>query len=840
VTVAARQITKIATFSSVLLLALVAASCEGCDEGPGHGVGAPCTTVDDCDEGLICLDDVCAELPDGGDGDGDADSDADADACPPARDCAGACCDEGQVCDVDVCVQDCGALARCGAQCCGDGEMCHEDRCVAACDDVTRLCGAALELCCGEEEACLGQACVPLGDACTLTEECDVDELCEPTLGRCVPRDAVEVCEYRPPEGVFSPVLACQWAPPADEFAEWTACEMTPSVANLTDDNGDGATDTLDIPDVVFVSYDRYEADGTVNCCTNQGVIRLVSGACNEDGTMTTIATLGRGAPWIDSSSGIALGNLHPDSDLDELAPEIVATFQNGGTVAFTRTADDGTDWAILWQNDAYITRDHTPGAGAQPQIVDLEHDGAPEVVIGNVVLDGLTGELRWDGRVTVGTTAGVGNNAFLGPNSTVADVDLDGTPEVIAGNTVYDGPTGALEWTYEYTADNSGCQGRATCDGFNAVANFDDDPEGEVVIVRRGDVYVLEHDGVLAHRIPIPWEDCVHDVGGVSTRFNEGGPPTVADFDGDGRPEIGTASADFYTVIDLDCTGDPLPAQCESEGVLWTVPNQDCSSRVTGSSVFDFDGNGSAEVVYADEVTFRVFDGLTGDILMEDASHVSNTRTEMPVVVDVDNDGKSEVVVPEPGNHDHGGIQIWEDAENNWVRTRRIWNQHSYHVTNVTEDGQIPRDEEENWSNGRLNNFRQNVQPAGLFDAPDLVVASVAVEECLGTGEVRIAVTVRNDGALGVPPGVHVRVTATSAGGETVEAGVATTTTRLLPGSSETLRLDWPQPESWGYDPFTVSATVDDDGTGAGDYNECDEANNGRTSDPFPSCLIG
>ena len=85
----------------------------------------------------------------------------------------------------------------------------------------------------------------------------------------------------------------------------------------------------------------------------------------------------------------------------------------------------------------------------------------------------------------------------------------------------------------------------------------------------------------------------------------------------------------------------------------------------------------------------------------------------EMPIVVDVDNDGKSEVVVPEPNtDRSFGGIEIWEDVDNNWVRTRRIWNQHAYHVTNITEDGQVPRNEEPNWLNSRLNNFRQNVQP--------------------------------------------------------------------------------------------------------------------------------
>ena len=77
------------------------------------------------------------------------------------------------------------------------------------------------------------------------------------------------------------------------------------------------------------------------------------------------------------------------------------------------------------------------------------------------------------DGRVTVSGSAGIGNNAPLGPASTVADLNLDGSPEVIAGNTVYDGRTGAEIWTYAYSGSASGCQGSLPCDGFNAVGTL-------------------------------------------------------------------------------------------------------------------------------------------------------------------------------------------------------------------------------------------------------------------------------------------------------------------------------------------------------------------------------
>ena len=174
-----------------------------------------------------------------------------------------------------------------------------------------------------------------LGAECTVTEECELDELCEPGLGRCVPRTAVEVCEFRPPVGEFNPVVACRWLP-TDTRTGSVDVVMTPSVANLTDDNGDGLTDTNDIPDIVLVSFNGLN-DG---CCTPNGTLRVVSGLCNEDGSMRTIATITD--RFIDNSTGIALGNLHPDTMADERAPEIVATRQNAGTIAYRRTAEIG------------------------------------------------------------------------------------------------------------------------------------------------------------------------------------------------------------------------------------------------------------------------------------------------------------------------------------------------------------------------------------------------------------------------------------------------------------------------------------------------------------------
>ena len=112
------------------------------------------------------------------------------------------------------------------------------------------------------------------------------------------------------------------------------------------------------------------------------------------------------------------------------------------------------------------------------------------------------------------------------------------------------------------------------------------------------------------------------------------GGPPTIADYDGDGVPEIGFAAADRYVVYEADGT------------LKWSSPADDYSSNCTGSSVFDFEEDGYAEVVYADESSLWVFSGHDGSFVMRWTGHTSWTANEYPIVVDVDGDDEAEILV--------------------------------------------------------------------------------------------------------------------------------------------------------------------------------------------------
>jgi hypothetical protein len=243
----------------------------------------------------------------------------------------------------------------------------------------------------------------------------------------------------------------------------------------------------------------------------------------------------------------------------------------------------------------------------------------------------------------------------------------------------------------------------------------------------------------------------------------------------------------------------------------------------MTGSSVFDFNGDGTAEVVYGDEIHLHIYDGPTGNVVFE-TCNTTGTLWEYPLVADVNNDGAAELVVASNSYSsltcDGGkttGIRIFADAAGKWVRTRRVWNEHPYHVTNVGEDGNIPTVETPNYLTTGLNDFRQNRQPAGEFSAPDLVVS--IFPRC--SGAYALVARVRNVGEASVPPGVVVGFyDGIPMAGGTLLGHAVTTQTLYALGTED---LTWPL----AAEPAGPIYAVVDDGSPAHNWHECRTDNN-------------
>ena len=707
--------------------------------------------------------------------------------------------------ELDAALPDTGDPADAGDDV-GEPDVAHQCPALQVCNDD----------CCDPDQLCLAGGCVTPGDACENTLDCPEGNFCEPTLERCLP-DLGDACIYQPEGDVFDPVVDVAWQ--ADENTpepNHKQIMMTPSVVDITGDN---------IPEIIFSTF----AGGQY---TSDGILRAVNGRTYEP-----VFDLVDPGVRVSGAASVAVGDIDRDG-----RNEIVAVLSGGsGLIAFD---DHTTAFTEMWRTGGFSMS--WDGA----YLVDLDHDGRIEVVGANRVFDGATGT-----QLCVNAEVGATPR-----NTLVADLDGTGNLEVVAAggafsfnrtsDTTAECPT---FWTYD---DGVG--------GFPAVADFgqfdgetftygdfDGLPEVAIITGRTGDAVKL-HDGLTGQRIwlaPMPTEGHPHYSTTQCSGSTGGGPPTIADFNGDGLPNISTAGSCFYVVFN------------ERGELMWKLPSQDFSSRVTGSSVFDFQGDGKAEVVYGDECFLRVYDGEgnpdgSTDIFFQIAN-TSGTTRELPVIVDVDADYHAEIVVI---SNDYSGVggrcaQYWprfeelggssngvrviRDVESRWVATRPVWNQHAYSVTNVCDGiddalcpgtvnrpGAIPSGRVDNWRRDYLNNYRQNVQGEGLFNAPDLVVSQ-------GSGvceddHVTLTFIASNQGSRGVIEGLPVALYLVEGGQETL-IDVVLSDDLMAPGSRLEFTYDWyDAPISAGDgQQMEVIARINDDGTGQRSFRECNEENN-------------
>jgi len=501
------------------------------------------------------------------------------------------------------------------------------------------------------------------------------------------------------------------------------------------------------------------------------------------------------------------------------------------------------------------------------------------QIVVGTGVYDAATGKtLCRQSFPPTGPDTVSGNGD--GTLSIVADIDMDGVPEIVTGNNAYKLVRDPASPTGFSCRSQMGPQGkgvrmstrppncpygtvRATqgpfagsdvcicpngfedlCpDGFPAVASFagygalmglkPDDPHPAIAVASRGFLRIQDWTGgIILNPVPLPSDpSCLG-------HFNGGGAPTIADFDGDGLPEVGIAGQGGYVVW-----------KPGTAGFKWQMKTSDCSSN-TGSSVFDFEGKGQANVVYTDQCFFRVYDGKTGAALVQE-KNASCTAYEMPVIADIDGSGRAKVLVPNNNICDYPcvdwpggpillsqtlyvGLKALASPSDKWVNTRSVWNEHAYHVTNVNLDGSLPFPEPFSWAPGQSNSFRQNVQGQGVFSSPDLSVCEVKPQlaNCM-QGQATVSATVYNGGAILAKPGVPVNFYADLAGGP-VLIGSAKTKTSLPPGGSEEVVIPWKTPPQSLSVP--VRAVVDEEQK----IGDCHYENNTAVSAPVKCSPLG
>lgn len=702
------------------------------------------------------------------------------------------------------------------------------------------------------------------------TDDTDVPEDCDDIPGAgTVPTD--EACSYVPEPSGAPLAFRVEWSMaqamtdlssgrdiPAWSYSTYPALRsvmQVPVVGQTTDDNGDGRIDELDTPDIAAVMGSGFDDAGDTDA-----VLRLLSGdgARVHASTFAQSFTNARGtytySPF--KHSGVAIGNLDGGSDIEL----VVMVMETGGDLAcrpaIYKVEQSGSTVDLVLDR-VYAGSAYYCGAHA-PALADIDDDGEIEVILGNTVLNSkleprwsgpsaTQGGRGWYGRPSVGWE-GYWNSGY---HSFPYDLDGDGrTMEIVAGRTAY---THRGD-TYCELGRYDGSTWIPATDGYPAVADlrrFTGDTEGEPEIVITGNERVSVYHGDVRYdpyglprcveidSLPNdPWLDNTTPSGFAHAECNRdrrsfGGQPTIADMSGDGRNEIGVAGACWYSVYRFDELGSLVRYAM--------APTRDWSSASTGSTVFDFNGDGRSQVVFADERALYVWSvnpasGLRpwerlNEILV-DENHKSWTVHEYPVVADVDGDGKAEIVVPNayiPSWPDYYGLYVIGAADDDWVSARQLWNQHAYHVTNVSDSGEIgyaapnyaPYDSRD------LNDFRNQAPGSfGALAAPDLTVTAEppCQEDC---GDAQIIVQVGNGGGfISVGPAVEVSLYGVRGTARTFieaqELGITVAPGQQTPGIVFDV-AGWSR-----YD--HLIAVVDDPlrtDSGWGAAKECDEDNN-------------
>lgn len=399
----------------------------------------------------------------------------------------------------------------------------------------------------------------------------------------------------------------------------------------------------------------------------------------------------------------------------------------------------DGVTGATRWQSGRCEYSWHPP------VIADLDADGIPEVAA-NCFNNGDSAHGLYiysnEGQLLRFFPA-IANSAAA-DSAHVVDLNADGKPEILLGAAFYTYATGVSGYVQcgsapELAVDLDGDNVRELL-GTQHICDFQGNPKTLMALagiydrMAIGDVFSLSTPQIIRTYSNLLYINS--NTGKQLAKYTMSGGlgvPTIADYDCDGRSDIGvsTGYGSVYSAFRADGS------------VIWSIPVRLDGNNLTIVPAFDFDGDGCAEAVIADKDSLYVVDGPTGALRLQ-MPNLQWSNMAGAIVLDADVDGHADILLP--SSDTQTGIRLISSRQKDWAATRNVWNETGYYSDNINADLSAPQQQPKFWETH--NSYRANV-PVGrnAVAASDATASFLRVRDGGLSGGTSFTVRIGNAG---------------------------------------------------------------------------------------------
>ena len=263
------------------------------------------------------------------------------------------------------------------------------------------------------------------------------------------------------------------------------------------------------------------------------------------------------------------------------------------------------------------------PGDPGTIGIADFNGDGVEEIYARNAIYNAQTGAEI--------IAPGASWSSFNG-GPVAVDIIGDARLELVCGGIIYN--VDIVAKTLTPHAQSIANYGKRVNIDATSVADYNQDGHLDIIATGRnttnGNTTVffwdVQNNVVKTFSDPIPGNFTIYACPARTSNYYEKGwhqgtgRVNIADLDGDGRLNAAFVSGKYLYALKEDFT------------LLWRkVVNEETSGN-TGCTLFDFNGDGKAEVVYRDEKNIYIIDGTNGSTFTSQTC-VSRTNREYPIV---------------------------------------------------------------------------------------------------------------------------------------------------------------------------------------------------------------